>query len=61
MRNIITIFGSTGDLTIRKLLPAIKRLLEEKLLEKDTLVLAIGRRDYQTVEYLDFVKKKLTP
>ncbi|MDY0346390.1 MAG: glucose-6-phosphate dehydrogenase [Acholeplasma sp.] len=57
MRNIITIFGSTGDLTIRKLLPAIKRLLEEKLLEKDTLVLAIGRRDYQTVEYLDFVKK----
>lgn len=57
MKNIITIFGSTGDLTIRKLLPAIKKLIEEGLLGKDTRVVAIGRREYTKKDYLDFVKR----
>ena len=45
MKTIITIFGSTGDLTIRKLLPAINHLLEENLLPDNTKIFAIGRRD----------------
>lgn len=56
---IITIFGSTGDLTIRKLLPAIEKLLQEKLLDDRTKVIAVGRRDYTTESYLSFVEKEL--
>ncbi|MDY0210836.1 MAG: glucose-6-phosphate dehydrogenase [Acholeplasma sp.] len=57
MKTLITIFGSTGDLTSRKLLPAIEKLLKEGLLDKETKILAIGRRDYQTKDYLDYVSK----
>ncbi len=49
---IITIFGSTGDLTSRKLLPAIAKLVSQKKISKDSLVIALGRRDYSTEEYL---------
>ena len=57
MKQILTIFGSTGDLTIRKLLPAIKRLIDSDLIEQPFKVLLIGRRDYDLQGYIDFVKK----
>ena len=56
METIITIFGSTGDLTIRKLLPAIDHLLKEQLLPNQTKIFAIGRRDYDTKKYFQFVE-----
>ena len=56
---ILTIFGSTGDLTIRKLLPAIEKLLQENLLEPTTQIIAVGRRNYTTESYLAFVEKEL--
>lgn len=56
METIITIFGSTGDLTIRKLLPAIDHLLKEQLLPNKTKIFAIGRRDYDTKKYFQFVE-----
>ncbi len=56
MRDIVfVIFGSTGDLTSRKLLPAISRLYAEKQVSQNMEVVAIGRRDYSTDQYLDFV------
>ena len=58
-KTIITIFGSTGDLTIRKLLPAIEKLLNEKLLDASTQIIAVGRRDYTNASYLAFVEKEL--
>lgn len=57
MKTLITIFGSTGDLTSRKLLPAIEKLLKDHLLDEDTKVIAIGRRDFQTDDYLDYITK----
>lgn len=54
---IITIFGSTGDLTSRKLLPAITKLYTEKQISENVLVLALGRRDYDTKSYLEFVSQ----
>lgn len=57
--NILTIFGSTGDLTIRKLLPAIAKLLQEQLLDQNTLIVAVGRRDYDAKSYLAYVEKEL--
>lgn len=54
---IITIFGSTGDLTARKLLPALTKLKKDNLIPEDTTILLIGRRDYTLEQYLDAVFK----
>ena len=53
---IFTIFGSTGDLTYRKLLPALYQLEERHLLADDLMIRCIGRRPYTTVSYLETVK-----
>ena len=42
---IFVLFGATGDLTRRKLAPALYHLHREKLLSDDFLVLAYARRD----------------
>lgn len=58
-RNVlITIFGATGDLTARKLLPALANLYSEDFLPEQSRVIALGRRDYDTSSYIDFVKSK---
>jgi len=50
---IIVIFGSTGDLTFRKLLPAIARLFKKNQLPVETKVIALGRKKYSTEQYLE--------
>lgn len=53
---IVTIFGSTGDLTARKLLPALWFLsVHENISLK---VFAVGRREYSTSEYIDAMHQK---
>ena len=54
---IITIFGATGDLTSRKLLPAISRLYTEKQIPEKTKIVALGRRDYTSESYLDVMNE----
>ena len=41
---IITIFGATGDLTMRKLLPAIYNLTRDGMLHENTVVVGFARR-----------------
>lgn len=53
---IFTIFGSTGDLTSRKLLPAISRLYKENKIPKETLVICLGRKDLDTDSYLSYMQ-----
>lgn len=53
--NIIVLYGSTGDLTFRKLLPAITELYKNKDITEKTLILALGRREFTTPEYLQFI------
>lgn len=55
---LITIFGATGDLTARKLLPALANLYSEDYLPENSKVIALGRRDFDDATYLDFVKSK---
>jgi glucose-6-phosphate 1-dehydrogenase len=55
---IIVIFGSTGDLTSRKLLPAISRLYKKKELPKETMIIALGRKPISTEEYLEMVNNQ---
>lgn len=53
---IIVLYGSTGDLTFRKLLPAIIDSYKKDVINKNLLLIALGRRDFNTDTYLDFVK-----
>lgn len=53
---IVTIFGATGDLTLRKLLPALTRIIETQTDYTSMSVIAVGRRPYQTADYLNFVQ-----
>lgn len=55
----LIIFGSTGDLMHEKLIPAINALFKHGNIHKDSNVLAIGRRDYDTKTYLEETEKKL--
>jgi glucose-6-phosphate 1-dehydrogenase len=45
---IVVIFGASGDLTKRKLLPALFHLEQQNLLPKDFAVVGVARRDIST-------------
>ena len=44
--SVLVLFGATGDLAHRKVIPALYHLWRTNLLPHDFVVLAIGRRDY---------------
>lgn len=51
-----TIFGSTGDLTYRKLLPALYQLETRDLLPSNLVIRCIGRKPMDTQSYLETAK-----
>lgn len=53
---VLVIFGITGDLSKRKLLPALYHLLSEDLLPSDTKIIGISRRDIDIDELLGNVE-----
>lgn len=52
-----TIFGGTGDLTFRKLLPAFYNLMSEQKLEEEFHIIIIGRRSYTNEDYRELAKQ----
>ena len=58
MRNktAITLFGGTGDLTYRKLLPALYNLNGLAKLADDFKIVVIGRREYSQADYINIVR-----
>lgn len=52
---VFTIFGGTGDLTYRKLLPAFYNLLSTNQLPKNSKIVIVGRRDYTQKDYLELI------
>lgn len=48
----ISIFGGSGDLTYRKLLPAMYNLEVLGMLKDNFRIITIGRRDYSTEDYI---------
>jgi glucose-6-phosphate 1-dehydrogenase len=54
---IFIIFGATGDLTQRKLLPAIYSLYKQQSISQDILVVGVGRRDLSKEAFEDLMKK----
>lgn len=55
--NAITLFGGTGDLTYRKLLPALYNLEALNKLADHFKIIAIGRRDYTSEDYIAITQK----
>lgn len=53
------IFGGTGDLANRKLIPAIYHLFEKDLLPKNFSLISIGRRDYSLNDYHQYILEAL--
>jgi len=54
---LLIIFGATGDLTFRKLLPALYQLEKKKELHKGFGVVAVSRKDHTLKEYLQKAKE----
>lgn len=48
---LIVIFGGTGDLTFRKLLPALYNMEQSDTLPQGSKVLIVGRRDYSSESF----------
>lgn len=54
---IFIIFGATGDLTSRKLLPAIYSLFKQKKVSQDMYVVGVGRKPLSKLEFEALMKK----
>ncbi len=57
--HILIIFGASGDLTRRKLLPALRELQKLKLLPEKFAVLGIGRTEYSDESYREMIAGQL--
>ncbi|MCK5066188.1 MAG: glucose-6-phosphate dehydrogenase [Bacteroidales bacterium] len=57
--HILVIFGASGDLTRRKLIPALAELLKLKMLPDRFAVLGIGRSKYDDGSYRVMISKHL--
>ncbi len=53
---VLIIFGITGDLSKRKLLPALYHLLSQDVLPEDTKIIGVSRRPLDTDELLNSVE-----
>ncbi len=56
---IIYIFGGSGDLSYRKLLPALYNLYLDKYLPENFLIVGVGRSSYTNATYKTFIRKGL--
>lgn len=56
MPKAFTIFGGSGDLTYRKLLPALYKIYRGSTDEDMFRIIAIGRRPYSTEDYVGIAK-----
>ncbi|CAN5432711.1 glucose-6-phosphate dehydrogenase [soil metagenome] len=57
---VMVIFGATGDLTKRKLFPALYNLAKAKFLPESFAVVGVGRQEFSMEEFRSKIKKDLT-
>jgi glucose-6-phosphate 1-dehydrogenase len=57
--SVMVLFGATGDLAHRKVIPAMYHLWRTNLLPHEFLVLAVGRRPYEDDAFTADVRKSL--
>lgn len=55
----MVIFGATGDLTARKLLPALYNLAKSNLLSREFAILGVARNEYSVDQFRQIMGEKL--
>lgn len=55
----MVIFGATGDLTARKLMPALYNLAKSNMLSREFAVIGVARNDYSIDEFRQIMGEKL--
>src|SRR5215813_8186165 len=56
---VMVIFGASGDLTARKLLPALYNLAKSNLLSREFAIVGIARNDYSNDQFRQMMSQKL--
>jgi glucose-6-phosphate 1-dehydrogenase len=56
---VMVIFGATGDLTARKLFPALYNLAKSNMLSREFAIVGVGRNDYSTEQFRQVMGEKL--
>ena len=56
---VMVIFGATGDLTARKLFPALYNLARSNMLSREFAIVGLGRNDYSTEQFRQIMGEKL--
>jgi glucose-6-phosphate 1-dehydrogenase len=56
---VMVIFGATGDLTARKLFPALYNLAKSNLLSREFAIVGIGRSTYSVDQFRQMMGQKL--
>src|SRR3954469_11833270 len=57
---VMVIFGATGDLTSRKLIPALYNLLKLGMMSEQFAIVGTGRDDYSQDKYLAMMTDRLS-
>jgi glucose-6-phosphate 1-dehydrogenase len=55
----MVIFGATGDLTARKLMPALYNLAKSNLLSREFAIVGVARNDYTTDQFRQIIAQNL--
>jgi glucose-6-phosphate 1-dehydrogenase len=56
---VMVIFGATGDLTARKLFPALYNLAKSNMLSREFAIVGVGRNDMSTEQFRQVMGEKL--
>src|SRR6266478_1743411 len=56
---VMVIFGASGDLTKRKLIPALYNLAKDNLLSRDFALVGVARNEMTTDEFRDMINKEI--
>jgi glucose-6-phosphate 1-dehydrogenase len=56
---VMVIFGATGDLTSRKLFPALYNLAKSNLLSREFAIVGVGRSEYSVEQFRQIIGEKL--
>ena len=56
---VMVIFGASGDLTKRKLIPALYNLAKDNLLSKEFAVVGVARNEMSSEQFRDMISKEI--
>jgi glucose-6-phosphate 1-dehydrogenase len=57
---VFTLFGATGDLAQKKIMPALLNLYTQEKISHDSVIIAFSRRPWTNDEYRTFIEPSLT-